>query len=213
MSTHVDPRTQGQVQFPPPGFVSGVPVEQATQPHPAWEQQGEAAASPVEEVEYGDYFGFDLRHKFIMPDGRQWIEFKTLNEGDLAKYQKDLDRDVMVEKTTGNARIKINQVEERHALLRAAVTDWYMMQKHPNRGWLPVTFSNGSRSANFGQWLSKANPELIADLEKAVRDQNPFLLQAGTETIEAIDKQIEDLNAQRTQILERMAEKENSATS
>lgn len=211
MTTHQDPRTQ--VQFPPPGFQSAIPVEQATQPHPAWEQQAAAAPPAEEEIEYGDYFGFDIRHKFIMPDGKQWIEFKTLNEGDLAIYQKELNRDVMVEKTTGNARIRINQVEERHALLGVAVTGWHMMQRHPARGWLPAAFSNSGKGSTFRQWLAKADPALVAELEKAVREQNPFLLQANTETLEAIDKQMADLQVQRDAILERMAEKENSATS
>lgn len=211
---HADPRLQGQVQFPPPGF-QGVPVE----PHQAgdttgWEpsQPQIAAGSPEDEqVEYGDYFGFDERHRFMMPDGRQWVEFKTLSEGDLMNYQSRLNRDMVVEKTTGNARIRINQVEERHALLMVAITDWKMMRR-TNRGWIEEKF-NKAKSGTLEQWLKSANPALIADLDKAVRDQNPFLLAANGETLEAIDKQIEELQEQRARIVERIQGEEDSATS
>jgi len=215
MAQHEDPRLSGQ-QFPPPGFAA-----QPVAPHMAgdttgWEPQptnpvGSVDPSNQEEVEYGDYFGFDERHRFMMPDGRQWIEFKTLAEGDLMLYQSRLGRDMVVEKSTGNARIRINQVEERHALLMVAITGWHMMRRTP-RGFVEEKF-NTSKHGTLEQWLKAANPAIIADLDKAVREHNPFLLAANSETLEAIDKQIEDLQEQRERIVKRMQGEDDSATS
>jgi|SRR5688572_11653704 len=226
MAQHEDPRMAQQPVFPPQQFAhQAIPVE----PHKAgdttgWEPQavaqpsigagyntGQSPAEDTEEVEYGDYFGFDERHRFMMPDGRQWVEFKTLNEGDLMQYQSRLGRDMVVEKATGNARIKINQVEERHALLMVAIVGWHMMRRTP-RGWVEEKF-NTARHGTLEQWLKSANPALIADLDKAVRAQNPFLLAANDETLEAIDKQIAELQEQRDKILERMQGEDDSATS
>lgn len=212
--TMPDPRLQqpGALQFPPVGFTGGQPAMLLD----GTQQYGEAPPPPPVETyteeEFGDYFGFDIRHKFVLPDAKQWIEFKVLTEGDLARYQKILKRDVVVEKQSGDARIKIDQVEERHALLQVAVTGWYMLKRDARRGPLPVTFSNGPGS-EFMKWLLAANPALIADLTDAIRKENPFLLGTGNETIEAIDKQIEDLTRQRAELVERTRGNSSSATS
>jgi hypothetical protein len=209
--TMPDPRQNfGAPQFPPPGFTSGQPAMVLDGTQQYTEQASQSADTLVEE--FGDYFGFDIRHKYVLPDNKQWLEFKVLSEGDLARYHKILKRDVVVEKQTGDARIKIDQIEERHALLQVAVTGWYMVRRTP-KGYLPVTFSNGSPGSEFMKWLLEANPALVADLADAVRKENPFLLGTGTETIEAIDKQIEDLTRQRAEMVERMQGNSSSATS
>ncbi len=226
MSTHQDSRTS--TQFPPPGF-TGQPVA----PHMAgdttgWEPQPVAQAQPsigagystgdpqppAEEENYGyeDYYGFSEVHRFMMPDRRQWIEFKTLAEGDLMRYHARLNRDVMVEKTTGNARIRMNQVEERNALLMVAITGWHLVRRDRSGQFREVPFNN-KRDGELEQWLKVANPAIIADLDKAIRDQNPFLLSANTETVEAIDKQIAELEDQKAKLLERMQGEADSAAS
>lgn len=222
MPTHMDPRVQAvpaQPQFPPAGFIGGqqVPHHLAPDNVPAPELPDPAGSwqTPVDDDEpgdYGDYFGFDLRYQYLLPDGRQWIEFRVLNEGNIAEYQRILNRDVMVEKTTGNARIRINQVEERHALLQVAVTGWHMVRRQRDRI-AEVPFSNGTPGSTFMQWLKVADPRIVADLEEQVRKQNPFLLAANNETLEAIDKQIEDLMTQRRVIEERMRGEAGFATS
>jgi hypothetical protein len=212
-----DPRGNAQqsTQFPPPGFGPGAPAQvldpsapgYAEQPRPTQyaeaQQAYNTAVPPGHEVEeYGDYFGVDIRHKYMLPDGKQWIEFKVMTEGDLARYQAELKRDVVVEKATGDARIKIDQVEERHALLRTAVTNWFMMRKLPSGEFRQVTFSHG-KGGEFHKWMLGTNPQIVADLADAVRRENPFLLGTGPDTIEAIDKQIADLYEQREKIVQR----------
>jgi hypothetical protein len=216
MAQHEDPRLEQPV-FPPPGFTGT-----ALAPHldPGQHDQiqpgvsvDEPAVDDTDVDGYGDYFGSDVTHKFVMPDRKQWIEFKELNEGDIARYQSILNRDVTVLKQTGDARIKINQVEERHALLMVAVVGWHMMRKDPRKGWLPVPFSNSGKGSTFMQWVNVARPQLIADLEEAIRKANPYLLAANNETLEAIDKQIAQLQEQREQVVARMSGEGDSAIS
>lgn len=212
-----DPRGNAQqsVQFPPPGYQDvAVPAQvldpsapgYAEQPRPVQYADPSLAhhVGQYETVteEYGDYFGVDIRHKYMLPDNKQYIVFKVMSEGDLAQYQRLLKRDVVVEKTTGDARIKIDQVEERHALLMTAVTGWHMMRRLPSGEFKPVTFSQG-KGGEFHKWVLGANPQLVADLAEAIRRENPFLLGAGPETVEAIDKQISDLYEQREKIVQR----------
>ena len=214
---HPDARL-AQPQFPPPGYqAQPVAPHQAPDHYPGLLGTGEQPPSepPVGEgevVEYTDYFGFSETHRYVMPDGKQWIEFKTLNEGDLAKYQALLNRDVTVEKSTGNARIKINQVEERHALLQVAITGWHMMRPNNAGKWQSVPFSKDSSGSTLSQWIRAANPQIIADLDEVIRKLNPTLLAANNETVEAIEKQIADLEDQKRAILERMRGNESSAT-
>lgn len=222
--TMPDPRMLPQTtQFPPPGFQGGVPAQVLDPNAPGYQQQYQPQQNlpadtgftgETEAEEYGDYFGFDIKYKYVLPDGKQWIEYKVLSEGDLARYQKLLKRDVVVEKQTGDARIKIDQVEERHALLMVAVTSWFLVKKDQRSGkFLPVPFSNGKPGTEVDKWIQVANPEIIADLAEQTRKVNPFLLGAGPDTIEAIDKQIEQLQKQRQELVERQQGEAVSATS
>lgn len=220
--TMPDPRQSSHqiTQFPPPGM-QGAPAQvldpnapgygQYQPPQPQIDSQF-AATGETEVEEYGDYYGFNQEHTYFMPDGKQWIRFKVFAEGDLALYHKLLKRDVVVEKASGDARIKIDQIEERHALLHVAVTGWFMMRKTP-KGWQQQPFSNGRPGTEFDKWMNVSDPRLIEDLADAVRKENPFLLGTGADTIEAIDKQIDQLQKQRQELVERQRGEAASANS
>lgn len=227
--TMPDPRVQqmgAQPQFPPPNFQGGTPAQVLDPSHPNFQnnvgfqqQHSITGDAPVygdtESEEYGDYYGFDIRHKYVFPDGKQWIEFKVLSEGDLGAYHKLLKRDVVVEKQTGDARIKIDQVEERHALLLVAITNWHIVRRDPRTGQrLPVPFGNNrTPGCEVAKWIQVANPQFVADLADQIRDANPYLLGSGAETIEAIDKQMDDLARRRAELVERQQGEGVSANS
>jgi hypothetical protein len=221
MSVMPDPRIQqmgSQPQFPPPGM-QGVPAQVLDPSAPGYDSQPQQPVYATQQVaqtqieEYGDYYGFDIRHQFFFADGKQYIEFKVLNEGDLGKYQKLLRRDVVVEKATGDARIKIDQVEERHALLMTAITGWFLMRRNPAGQQVAITFSNSGPGSELAKWIQNANPAIIADLAEAIRRENPFLLGSTNETVEAIDKQIEQLYAERERMVAIQQGKSGSASS
>lgn len=157
---------------------------------------------------YVDYFGFDERERWFLPDGKQWIEFKKLNEGDRARYLKATKSDVHLNQRSGEARIPFDQSKERKELLLASCTDWHMVRKGRGGNWEPVAFvNNGTPGCQFAQWIDKANPTILAQLEKAIRKANPWLL--NELTVEQIDKEIADLQELRVAAEKREQEERN----
>jgi hypothetical protein len=152
-------------------------------------QDPEVVDVPEEQQE--DYFGFKTTHRFTLPDRKSWIEFKTLNEGEKAQWEKETQGDVVYERNSGNARLRMNTVTARHSLIRLAVVDWNL-----KRNGQPVRLSHGLQD-----FLKLTNPKIVLDLEAAIRKENPFLI--TDLTIEEIDKQIEELLEQKKILEER----------
>ncbi len=161
-------------------------------------------------IDYADYFGFDERDRWYFPDGKQWVEFKKLTEGDRAKFLKATRSDVHLNQRSGEARIPFDQSKERKQLLLHSCTDWHLMRKNPRtQNWEPVPFqNNGSEGCAFAQWIDKANPALLAMLEKTIRMANPWLM--NEMSVEQIDKEIADLQELRAAAAEREASEKNS---
>lgn len=155
----------------------------------------------LEEEVYEDYFGFDAKDQFYLPDKKQYIEFQVMDEGRKARFQSMTNKDVVLERTSGNARMKVDPATERHELLKNSVVGWKMMRKNSNNQWEPVPFSIGSPGAEFEKWLSKANPAIVEDLEKAIRKANPWLI--GEMTVEDIDREMDNLRELREAAVKR----------
>src|SRR5215475_3988382 len=75
-----------------------------------------------------DYFGFGQDESFLLPDGKQSITFKVMNEGQRAKFQKKTSKDIKFNRASGDAAIKADQAEERHELIMSSVTGWSLMR-------------------------------------------------------------------------------------
>jgi hypothetical protein len=146
------------------------------------EAAGISPDSPVQ----ADYFGFDETHTVYLPDGKSFIQHKTLTEGDRRNYLDKVNKEVRVEKVSGDMRIPMAQGAERHILLDAAIVGWNLV-----RDGQPVPFSKGSKGSTLAQFLESANPKIIDEIEKDIRKRNPWLL--AELSVEEIDKQIADL--------------------
>lgn len=129
-----------------------------------------------------DYFGFAEEHRYTFPDGKSYITFQSLNEGAKAKFQKESSRDLVLERQSGNARVKMDAAADRHALIKAACTGWNL-----KRGGEDVPFN----PIQLNDFLTLANPRIVDELELAIRKANPWLL--AEMTSEDIDKEIENL--------------------
>lgn len=165
---------------------SAVPVEQESVP----------------EKVHVDFFGFSETKRFHFPqDPDQWIDFKVMNEGDKARFQKLTQRDLILERKSGDARMKVDPAVERHELIKACVVDWNVY-----RGGKPYAFSVRA----LEDLLRLADPRLIEDLEKEIRKANPWLL--GEMTVEDIDKEIANLQEMREVALERERGEASSAS-
>lgn len=140
---------------------------------------------PIDD-EYEDYWNFSETAKYFLPDGKQWIEFDVMNEGAKSSYQKAINKDIKVNRRTGDASIKSDMADERHELIRKSVINWNMRQ---NKNWIGF-----SRQA-LDNWLIVANPKIIEALEFEIRKANPWL--QGDMSVEDIDLEIERLKELR----------------
>lgn len=155
---------------------------------------------------YEDYFGTDTRHQTMLPDGISWVEHKELTEGERKKIQNDSNRDVRLQRVTGDALIRSRPGDERHALLDAAITGWNLRKRDVTGTLVEVPF-NKKALANF---LDSAPPKLIDAIQKDIYKFNPWLLQDLS--VEDIDKQIEELQEMRA-VKEREEEGKDSSRS
>lgn len=147
---------------------------------------GVADSTPVQE----DYFAFDMTERVHLPDGVSYVDIKVLNEGARRKYLNSVNREVKLQKATGDAVMQLATGDERKAILESSICGWNLM-----RGGQPVPFTDAAKR----EFLDRANPKLIDIIEKEVRKINPWL--TADVTVEDIDKQIEELQELRAQKL------------
>lgn len=157
---------------------------------------------PVREVNQIDYFAFNITEQFYLADGVSYVELAALNEGSKRSYQRRTQTDLVLERGSGNARMKIDQGRAREELLKEAIKGWNFIRG--DRG--PVAFND----RNLADFLRLANPSVVEDIEKRVREMNPWLL--DDLTVEAIDQQIEELQERRKEVAERNEEKAGSSS-
>lgn len=155
----------------------------------------------MDQTIYEDYWGFSQTDKYYFPDGKQYIEFQVMNEGQKLMYQKSINRDIKINRRSGDASIKSDIAEERHALINSSVVGWQVRKEGQ---W--VTFDKRV----FGTWLSQANPKLVEALEQAIRKANPWL--QGDMTVEDIDEEIERLREMREELVKEQQGKETSSS-
>jgi glucan phosphorylase len=157
---------------------------------------------------YADYFGFDESFNFMMPDGKQFISFKAMNEGDRAKYEAKTSRDVKFNRRTDDAAISMNAAADRHELIQTSVTGWNFVRRNARGKIEPVPFSNSGPGGTFNQWLSKANPKIVSDLANAIRKANPWM--TDEMDVEQVDEEMKRLQELRQELVERDAAKKSS---
>lgn len=162
---------------------------------------------------YVDYFNpAEQRERWYFPDGKQWIEYKKLSEGDRARFLKDNRNDVHLNRKTDEARVSFDQSGERKSLLLNSITNWHLVAFNRGRNtWEPVPFpSNRTPGGELAKWIDRQDPALLGSLEKEIRKVNPWLL--NEMTVEAIDKEIADLQELRVAAEKREAEEKNSSS-
>lgn len=156
------------------------------------EQNMQAAGVAVDEPAYEDYYGFDERYKWYLPDGKQFIEFKVMNEGDRRRYQSKTTKDIRLMRQSGDASIKVDPGEERRILFECTVTGWHVVRKQTDGSFKDVPFGqNATEGSEFGKWALQVNPTLLDGLEKEIRKHNKWML--NEQTVQAIKDQIAEL--------------------
>ena len=153
-----------------------------------------------------NYWGTDERHKYELPDGVQWFEFKIMDEGAKTRFQKLTNQDLTINRDN-TAKVRMDPAEERHTLIKESLTDWCL--------YMPTKDGQSMEQANFSKamvdnWLQSAPPKLVEDLEMEIRKQNPWM-QADM-TSEAIQKEIDRLYEEKKKAIEREAGEATSAS-
>lgn len=148
--------------------------------------------SPVAQM---DYFSFSSEETFTFPDGISQITFAVMNEGKKSKFQKITQRDLVMERSSGNARMKVDPSIERHALINESITGWNLKR---GQG-IDVPFNQRSRD----DFMQLADPKVIEELEKAIRKANPWML--ADMKSEDIQQEIDNLEEMKVIALEREA--------
>lgn len=136
-----------------------------------------------------EYYGTEELYEFVFPDGVTKIVCKVMTEGDRQKYQSITNKDVRINRQSGDMHMTLSTGEERMALLAAAAQSWNLI-----RNGKPVTFSKGTPGSAFETWVKQAPPSLIDRFEREVRRHEPWLL--GEATVEDLQEQIEMLQEQ-----------------
>ena len=137
-----------------------------------------------------DYFSFGETFQCFFGekygDTVSYVEHKSLNEGSRRRYLNSVNREVTLERQSGNARMKLASGDEKHLLLEEAIVGWNLIKDGK-----PVTFSKGSNGSTLSQFLAMADPAVIDVIEKDVRKNNAWLL--AEVTVDGIKEQIKDL--------------------
>lgn len=153
------------------------------------------AGHRVEDIIEIDYFGFSAEQNWYFPgqskvpeDQKQYLVIKKMNEGDKAKYQKSTNRDIRIQRTTGDARMSVDAVQERHELIRISVVGAHVKRRMADG---TLRFDDKRPDLIVKDWLEKGNPDHVQELERFIRDLNPWM---KTEmSTDEIDKEIERL--------------------
>lgn len=155
-----------------------------------------ASGHAVEDkVEY-DFFGFASEERWYFPgqdklpaDERQYFIVSKMNEGKKAEYQSKTTNDVRIQRTTGDARFRMDPSTERHTLINLSVTGARVKVRGKNTG--ELEWHSGDHRQLLKKWLDNGNPDHVQKLEKFIRELNPWM--ASEMEVEEIDKEIERL--------------------
>lgn len=129
-----------------------------------------------------DYFGFEKIYRVTLPDGHSYFEHKELNEGQKRLYMNAVNRDVVLNQRTNEAKLKTAPGDDRKSLLQAAICGWNLVKNGQ-----PLQFN----SKNLAEVLDKFPPSVIDLVERDVRKRNPWMF--ADMTVEDIRQGITDL--------------------
>ena len=102
-----------------------------------------------------------------LSDGQTTVTVKRLNEGERRDFMKSTQKPLKVSQADQTVEMMPDMVGTRHALIKAALTDWNF-----EVGGAPLPFNPG----NVRRLLDEGDPAVIDEIEEAARETNPWLL-------------------------------------
>ncbi|QDF16952.1 tail assembly chaperone [Gordonia phage Luker] len=164
-----------------------------------------AAGEVVEEKQFVDYFAAPLPQRWYLPDGVQYFEYQELREGGKAAYEKLTNKDIRVQRSTGDARLSVDPAIQRQSLIRLSVTDVHLIQKDSGGRPQVVPF-NKERPGKFWDNLFTFFPAVLIDkLHQEIVKANSWL--AADDDVEALKEERERLDERIQRAEEEQAKK------
>ena len=172
-----------------------------TQPQPG--MPTEDMAPPVQ-----FFWGTDEIERYTLPDGVQFFEFKPMNEGAKAKFQKMTNKGLRLNQQTQDATIDVDPANERWTLIKESLVGWLLFQRDKSdpRGYseYPTALPDDNRrKAQVEKILETFDAKVIQELEFKIRMANPWM--QSDMTIEGIDEELDRLAKLRQQKVEEAA--------
>ncbi len=133
-----------------------------------------------------DYWGFESTTKHFLKDKVSFFEIRAMNEGARAKFQRENNQDMKINRRDDSASVRIDAAKERHSLITNSVVGWNL-----KKGGEVVDFN----AHVLKTFLEVADPKIVDELEHACRMANPWL--TSDMSIEDIDTEIQRLQEMR----------------
>ncbi|UTN91183.1 tail assembly chaperone [Gordonia phage PokyPuppy] len=164
-----------------------------------------AAGEVIEEKQFVDYFAAPLPERFFLPDGVQYFEYQELREGGKSAYEKLTNKDIRVQRSTGDARLSVDPAIQRQSLIRLSVTDVHLLQKDSGGNPQPIPF-NKDRPGKFWENLFTFFPATLIDkLHQEIVKANAWL--AADDDVDALKEERERLDERIERAEEEQAKK------
>lgn len=158
----------------------------------------QAAGHQLEETKYVDYFAEPETHRFFLPDGQQYFDYQELREGGKALYEKATNQDIRVQRSTGDARLKVDPATQRQTMIRLSVVDACIF--HRENGRMVRMDFNKERPGRFWDMIFDKFPaKLLEELHREMEKVNTWV---------AADDDVKALKEQRELLDERIARAE-----
>jgi len=163
----------------------------------------------IEEKQIVDYFAEPITHRFDLPDGIQYFEYQELLEGGKAKYERKTNRDIRVQRSTGDARLSVDAATQRQELIRLSVVgaNVYAPDKHTGK-LVKLPFNRESSTAFWDRVFQSFPAKIIQNLHEEIVKVNEWM--AADDDIEALKEQREQLDDRIKRAEEVQAKSESS---
>lgn len=169
-------------------MTSASPFTESFEKDPEVENVHANMTAAGETIDFGliqDTWAYNIDEEFVFPDGIQKIFFKRMNEGQKSEFQKRTNKDIRVQRTTGDAKMSVDPAEERKILIELSVTDWVLYKRVRQGNEFTLAKTMFDKKALM-EWMVGTNPKIIQDLEKQIRDSNEWMkVEADIKALEA----------------------------
>jgi hypothetical protein len=161
------------------------------------------AGETIEDKQYVDYFAEPETHRYYLPDGKQYFDYQELREGGKALYEKATNKDIRVQRATGDARLAVDPATQRQVMIRLSVVDVLVFQRGER-----LEF-NKDKPGKFWEIVFERFPaKLVQDLYEDIQKVNTWL--AADDDLEALKEERERLDERIERAEEEQAKKLSS---